>query len=72
MTEIPPPFAHCQELLHRKESLAEALRKLEVGQYKKFSLERRKSIFSAANYAGIKIATRQMGSSTTFRCYRTE
>jgi len=55
-----------------RKDLTFALRKLDVGEYKEFPLERRNAIHSAANHAGIKIATRQMGQEDTFRCYRTD
>ena len=70
--KIPPKYYLCQELLHRKTSLTYALRQLEIGEYKTFPLKRRRSIHSAAIYAGIKVATRQMGRRDTFRCYRVE
>ena len=70
MNKIPEKMAYCDKYHSRAGSMTDKIRRLNVGDYTIFPIEKRTSVDKLAKQIGYRITTRQMGSDDTFRCYR--
>jgi len=70
--QIPPMFSGTKVHTKSTTTLRYKIQQLAVGEYLTLPLNKRSQVGWHARALGYKLATRQMGSQDSFRCYRSE